>query len=134
MDIMEMTRELGKALQNDDRYIAYSLSKQACDNDEELQKQITSFDDLRSQLNTEIIKEDKDTDKIKELDQSIKDTYQKIMSNRNMVVFTGAQSALESLVSNINQIITLCANGEDPATCEPSTGCSGSCATCGGCG
>ena len=134
MDIMEMTRELGKALQQDDRYIAYSLSKQACDNDEELQKQISSFDDLRSQLNTEIIKEDKDTDKIKELDQSIKDTYQKIMSNRNMVVFTGAQSALESLVSNINQIITLCANGEDPATCEPSTGCSGSCATCGGCG
>ena len=134
MDIMEMTRELGKALQNDDRYIAYSLSKQACDNDEELQKQISSFDDMRSQLNTEIIKEDKDTDKIKELDQSIKDTYQKIMSNRNMVVFTGAQSALESLVSNINQIITLCANGEDPATCEPSTGCSGSCATCGGCG
>ena len=134
MDIMEMTRELGKALQNDDRYIAYSLSKQACDNDEELQKQISSFDDLRSQLNTEIIKEDKDTDKIKELDQSIKDTYQKIMSNRNMVVFTGAQSALESLVSNINQIITLCANGEDPATCEPSTGSSGSCATCGGCG
>ncbi len=134
MDIMEMTRELGKALQNDDRYIAYSLSKQACDNDEVLQKQISSFDDLRSQLNTEIIKEDKDTDKIKELDQSIKDTYQKIMSNRNMVVFTGAQSALESLVSNINQIITLCANGEDPATCEPSTGCSGSCATCGGCG
>ena len=134
MDIMEMTRELGKALQNDDRYIAYSLSKQACDNDEELQKQISSFDDLRSQLNTEIIKEDKDTDKIKELDQNIKDTYQKIMSNRNMVVFTGAQSALESLVSNINQIITLCANGEDPATCEPSTGCSGSCATCGGCG
>ena len=134
MDIMEMTRELGKALQNDDRYIAYSLSKQACDNDEELQKQISSFDDLRSQLNTEIIKEDKDTDKIKELDQSIKDTYQKIMSNRNMVVFTGAQSALESLVSNINQIITLCANGEDPATCEHSTGCSGSCATCGGCG
>ena len=134
MDIIELTRELGKALQNDDRYIAYSLSKQACDNDEELQKQISSFDDLRSQLNTEIIKEDKDTDKIKELDQSIKDTYQKIMSNRNMVVFTGAQSALESLVSNINQIITLCANGEDPATCEPSTGCSGSCATCGGCG
>ena len=134
MDIMEMTRELGKALQNDDRYIAYSLSKQACDNDEELQKQISSFDDLRSQLNTEIIKEDTDTDKIKELDQNIKDTYQKIMSNRNMVVFTGAQSALESLVSNINQIITLCANGEDPATCEPSTGCSGSCATCGGCG
>ena len=134
MDIIEMTRELGKALQNDDRYIAYDLAKRANDNDEELQKQIASFEEMRSQLNTEIIKEDKDTDRIKELDQGIKDVYQKIMSNRNMMVFSAAQKALEALVNNMNQIITLCANGEDPATCEPSTGCTGSCATCGGCG
>ncbi len=134
MDIIEMTRELGKALQNDDRYIAYDLAKRANDNDEELQKQIASFEEMRSQLNTEIIKEDKDTDRIKELDQGIKDVYQKIMSNRNMMVFSAAQKALEALVNNMNQIITLCANGEDPETCEPSTGCTGSCSTCGGCG
>jgi len=134
MDIIEMTRELGKALQNDDRYIAYDLAKQANDNDEVLQKQIASFEEMRVQLTSELSKEDKDTDKIKELDQSIKDTYQKIMSNRNMMVFSAAQNALEALVNNMNQIITLCANGEDPATCEPSTGCTGSCATCGGCG
>ena len=134
MDIIEMTRELGKALQNDDRYIAYDLAKRANDNDEELQKQIASFEEMRSQLNTEIIKEDKDTDRIKELDQGIKDVYQKIMSNRNMMVFSAAQNALEALVNNMNQIITLCANGEDPETCEPSTGCTGSCSTCGGCG
>ena len=134
MDIIEMTRELGKALQNDDRYIAYDLAKRANDNDEELQKHIASFEEMRSQLNTEIIKEDKDTDRIKELDQGIKDVYQKIMSNRNMMVFSAAQKALEALVNNMNQIITLCANGEDPETCEPSTGCTGSCSTCGGCG
>ena len=134
MDIIEMTRELGKALQNDDRYIAYDLAKQANDNDEVLQKQIASFEEMRVQLTSELSKEDKDTDKIKELDQNIKDTYQKIMSNRNMMVFSAAQNALEALVNNMNQIITLCANGEDPATCEPSTGCTGSCATCGGCG
>ena len=29
MDIIEMTRELGKAIQADDRYIAYCLAKQA---------------------------------------------------------------------------------------------------------
>ena len=134
MDIIEMTRELGKALQNDDRYIAYDLAKRANDNDEELQKQIASFEEMRSQLNTEIIKEDKDSDRIKELDQGIKDVYQKIMGNRNMMVFSAAQKALEALVNNMNQIITLCANGEDPETCEPSTGCTGSCSTCGGCG
>lgn len=51
-----------------------------------------------------------------------------------MIVFNAAQQALEGLINNVNQIISLCANGEDPDTCQPSTGCTGSCSTCGGCG
>ena len=133
MDIIEMTRELGKALQADDRYIAYTLAKQANDADEALQRQTTDFDEMRNELNAELCKEDKDTDKIKELDEGIKSNYKQIMSNKNMMVFTAAQGSLEALVNNINQIITLCANGEDPETCQPSS-CTGSCATCGGCG
>lgn len=133
MDIIEMTRELGKALQADDRYIAYNLAKQANDADEALQQQITAFDEMRNELNAELCKEDKDTDKIKELDEGIKSNYKQIMRNKNMMVFTAAQGSLEALVNNINQIITLCANGEDPETCQPSS-CTGSCATCGGCG
>lgn len=134
MDIIEMTRELGKALQNDDRFIAYNLAKQANENDTELNKLIEEFEQMRSDLNTELCREDKDTDRIKELDEGIKSRYKKIMENKNMIVFTGAQNALESLVNNMNQIITMCANGEDPETCQPSTGCTGSCSTCGGCG
>ena len=133
MDIIEMTRELGKALQADDRYIAYNLAKQANDADEALQQQITAFDEMRNELNAELCKEDKDTDKIKELDEGVKSNYMQIMRNKNMMVFTAAQGSLEALVNNINQIITLCANGEDPETCQPSS-CTGSCATCGGCG
>lgn len=133
MDIIEMTRELGKALQADDRYIAYMLAKQVNDGDEELQEQIDSFEKMRYDLSMELTKENKDTDKVKELDENIKATYNKIMSNNNMIVFTAAQKSLEALVNNMQQIITMSANGEDPATCEPSTGCTGSCATCGGC-
>ncbi|MBR3420764.1 MAG: YlbF family regulator [Ruminococcus sp.] len=133
MDIIEMTRELGKALQTDDRYIAYMLAKQANDEDKALQEQIDSFEKMRYDLSMEMTKENKDTDKIKELDDNIKATYNKIMSNKNMIVFAAAQKSLEQLVGNIQEIITMSANGEDPATCEPSTGCTGSCATCGGC-
>lgn len=134
MDIIEMTRELGKALQADDRYTAYMLAKQANDNDTVLQALINGFENMRLQLNEELAKDDKDTERIKELDEGIKSNYKQIMSNKNMIVFTAAQGSLEALVNNMNQIITMCANGEDPDTCQPSTGCSGSCATCGGCG
>lgn len=133
MDIIEMTRELGKALQADDRYTAYMLAKQANDNDTVLQALINGFENMRLQLNEELAKDDKDTDRIKELDEGIKSNYKQIMSNKNMIVFTAAQNSLESLVNNMNQIITMCANGENPDTCQPSS-CTGSCATCGGCG
>lgn len=134
MDIIEMTRELGKALQADDRYTAYMLAKQANDNDTVLQALINGFENMRLQLNEELAKDDKDTERIKALDEGIKSNYKQIMENKNMIVFTSAQNSLESLVNNMNQIITMCANGEDPETCQPSTGCTGSCATCGGCG
>lgn len=133
MEIIKMARELGKALQSDDRYTAYMLAKKKNDEDTELQNLIDSFDKKRSELNTAMCADDKDTDKIKALDTEIKETYTKIMSNPNMVFFSGAQSALEQLVTEINQIITMCANGEDPDTCEVQQSCSGSCSTCGGC-
>jgi cell fate (sporulation/competence/biofilm development) regulator YlbF (YheA/YmcA/DUF963 family) len=134
MDIMEMTRELGKALQQDDRFTAYMLAKQANDEDKELQEDIARFEDLRMNLGGAMSAEEPDSDRIKELDTELKSTYNKIMKNPKMIVFTGAQQALEKLVSNIQQIISLCANGEDPDTCQiPETGCTGSCASCGGC-
>lgn len=134
MDIMEMTRELGKALQNDDRYIAYMLAKQANDEDKELQDSISRFEKLRIELGTAMSSEEPDSDKIKELDTELKSVYQNVMKNPKMIVYTGAQQALEKLVSNMQQIISMCANGEDPDTCQiPESGCTGSCATCGGC-
>lgn len=135
MDIIEMTRELGKALQQDDRFIAYTLAKQVNDNDKELQEDIERFSKLREELNEVMSRKNPETEKLKELDSDIKAVYQKIMSNQNMIVFTAAQKNLESLVTNINQIISLCANGEDPDNCQPpESNCTGSCATCGGCG
>ena len=136
MDVIELTRELGKAIQQDDRYIAYMLAKQVNDNDKELNDDVEKFSKLREELN-EVMKKDvqaSETDHLKELDENIKATYKKIMSNKNMVVFQAAQKNLEDLINNVQQIITMCANGDDPETCQPSSGCSGSCATCGGCG
>ena len=134
MDVIELTRELGKALQADDRFIAYNLAKQANDNDEGLQADMERFSQLRKDLGSAMSAEEPNKDNIAALDKEIKEVYNRIMKNPNMIVFEGAQQALETLVNNIQQIITLCANGEDPATCQPQTSSrTGSCSTCGGC-
>ena len=43
MDIIAMTRKLGAMLQQDDRYTAYHLAKQANDQDEDLQSSSMAF-------------------------------------------------------------------------------------------
>lgn len=134
MDVIQMTRELGKAIQQDDRYIAYSLAKQVNDDDKELQADIAEFEGLRNDMRDAMSGENPDFDRINAIDKETKSLYNKIMSNPNMIAFSSAQTALEELVTNINQIISLCANGEDPDTCEIPKGCSGNCSACGGCG
>jgi len=64
----------------------------------------------------------------------IKELYAEIMGNDNMVAYNVAKREMDSMLSFVQEIITAAANGEDPDTVEESTGgCSGSCATCGGC-
>lgn len=134
MDIIKMTRELGKAIQQDERYTAYMSAKEANDKDTELQQLIGDFNLKRMNINAEMSGGEENSDRLKKLNEELKEIYSKIMANENMAAFNTAQSALEQLISDVNQIISMCANGEDPDTCQISHGCSGSCATCGGCG
>lgn len=133
MDIIKMTRELGKAIQQDERYKAYMAAKEANDKDEELQKLIGDFNLKRMNINQEMSNPEKSEERLKKLDEELKAIYAQIMGNDGMIAFNTAQNELEQLIGDINQIVTMCANGEDPDTCEVQHGCSGSCSTCGGC-
>ncbi|MBR3629653.1 MAG: YlbF family regulator [Oscillospiraceae bacterium] len=134
MDIIEMTRELGKAIQADDRYIAYMLARQANDEDEQLQNLIKGFNLNRMQLQMEIAKPDKDDDKIQALNETIKSSYQLIMENPRMAVYNAAKQGYDELMSQINTVITMSSNGMDPDSIDVTTAsCTGDCGTCGGC-
>ena len=133
MDIIEMTRELGKAIQADDRYIAYTLAKQANDDDEQLQNLINAFNLKRMQLQMEVGKADKNDDKIAELDEVIKSSYKSIMENPKMVVYQAAKEGLDELLNQVNTIISMSANGMDPDKINLEASCTGNCSTCGGC-
>ena len=134
MDIIEMTRELGKAIQADYRYIAYTLAKQANDDDEQLQNLINAFNLKRMQLQMEVGKADKDDDKIAELDEVIKTSYKSIMDNPKMKVYQAAKEGLDELLNQINTIISMSANGMDPDQINLDlASCTGNCSTCGGC-
>ena len=128
-----MTRELGKAIQADERYKAYMTAKEANDNNTELQKLIGDFNLIRMNINQAMSAENKDEENLKKLDEEMRALYAQIMGSEGMIAFNEAQNALEQLIGDVQQIITMCANGEDPDTCQVSHGCSGSCSSCSGC-
>ena len=131
--VIEMTRELGKLIQQDARYKAYVAAREKNDNDPELQKMIGEFNDLRVELAGEMAKDDKDAEKLTQLDDDIKNLYGSIMGSELMMEFEAAKAEMDSMLSQINTVITQCANGEDPETCPVTTGCTGSCDSCAGC-
>lgn len=136
MNVIDKARELGKMIQQDERYAAYIKAKKANDNDSELQQMINEFQMKRIELNSEMAKDDRSAERLTALDDEIKSLYNTIMSNSNMTAYNAAKNEMDDLLTQINVIITYSANGEDPETCpthEPGS-CGGSCGTCGGCG
>ena len=134
MDIIKMTRELAKELQKDSRYTEYMKAKTANDNDEKLQSMIHDFEMKRMEISLEAGKKaDKDEKRVESLNAELQNLYAEIMQNKNMIEFSVKRDEMDDLLNQITTILTMCANGEDPDTCQVSHGCSGSCSTCGGC-
>ena len=134
MDIIAAARALGAAIQADERYKKVLEQRRINDADKELQELIGEFNMARMSVDNELGKEEgRDEEKIKEFNSTLRRLYGKIMCNDNMIEYNKAKEEFDAVMQRVNAIIELCTEGEDPATCEPATGCTGSCATCGGC-
>lgn len=132
MDVIEQTRKLGQAIQEDIRYKAFMSAKKENDENAELQEQIGQFNILRMSLDAELSKDDKSDDKVKELNEKIREVYNQIMSTESMKRYNTAKIGMDLMMNEINTLINLCAAGEDPLTAEASS-CSGNCSSCSGC-
>ena len=136
MDAIQAARELGKAIQNDERYKGYIAAKEANDKDDALQQLIGEFNLKRENLRLQMEKpeNEQDSEKTEKLNKELQQCYEKVMSNPNMANFAVMKGTLDQLLQEIQGIITLCCDGEDPDTCQARpAGCTSDCSTCGGC-
>ncbi len=134
MNIIEATRQLGTAIQQDERFVRYAKAKLANDNNEELQKGIGEFNITRMELERAMEAENRDDEKVRELNERLRDIYSQVMSSSVMAEYNAAKADLDSLLNDVNSIIMQCVDGADPKDCNPEQpACTGSCSTCGGC-
>lgn len=133
MDIIDLAREIGRKLQQDENYIKFQLAKQATDEDAELQDMIGEFNLKRMAINNEASKENRSEEKLQQLNQELRSVYAKIMTNENMINYNDSKEAVDTILARVSAIIQKSSEGEDPETADYTPSCSGSCATCGGC-
>ena len=114
MDVIELARELGKAIQQDERFLAMQIARQNSDNDDELQQLIGEFNLKRMAINNEAAKENRDEAKLQQLNSELRETYAKVMQNKNMNAYNEAKELMDNMLKRINAIISISAEGGDP--------------------
>ena len=133
--IIDLAREIGAAIQQDDRYLRMMAAQETADKDEALQGLIGEFNLKRIALGNEAQKEDRDEKKMESLNEELRTAYQAIMDNDAMKAYNATKPEMDTLLNAVAKIITLSAQGEDPYSIDEheENHCDGSCSTCGGC-
>ena len=133
MDIIEKARELGRLIQEEESYKKLQDAQKNADADMELQRLIGEFNLKRMSINNEASKKERDQEKLSRLNTEMREAYSQIMSNENMIAYNDAKAAFDVVANRVLAIVQQSAEGAETADYSQSS-CSGSCATCGGCG
>ncbi len=136
MTVIELTRQLGAAIQEDARYKEYEAARKANEADDALNELIGKINLIQLNYQNEASKgEEADAEKMEAYAKEFEEAYREIMLHGNMVKFEAAKTAVDDMMNEIMGILACCIDGQDPATCTPQQEhhCGGSCDSCGGC-
>lgn len=132
MSIEKLTRELGKAIQQDERYLAMQKAIEANEKDTALNELMSKIQLIQVSYQHEASKEEPDEGKMKAYDEEFRGVYSEIMMNENMRNYEMARKEMDDLMNYLTGILAMCVNGDDPDTCDPTThSCGGDCGSCG---
>lgn len=136
MDVIEITRQLGAAIQQDERYLAFHEARKANEADTDLNDLINKIQLIHMSYQHEAAKDDANEEKLQAYDKEFSEIYSAVMANENMQKYEAARKAVDDMMNYLTQILAMCVQGEDPANCDPAAQaehhCSGECSSCGG--
>ena len=131
MSLEKLTRELGKAIQQDERYLAMQKAIEANEKDTALNELMSKIQLIQVSYQHEASKEEPNEEKMKAYDEEFRGVYTEIMMNPNMQAYEKARQDIDELMNYLTGILAMCVNGDDPDTCDPKAHqCGGDCSGC----
>lgn len=134
MDIIDLAREIGKKIQEDERYIKLQIAQKKCDENENLQNLIGEFNLKRFAINNEVSKEDRNEEEIQKLNLELRELYSELMADEDMITYNNMKKELDQVINRVTAIIVQSSQGVDPSVADyEEESCGGSCSSCSGC-
>ena len=136
MDVIEITRQLGAAIQQDERYKRFAAIRESNENDPELTDLMHRIQLIQLNYQQAGAAAEPDTEQLAALEAEFNDLYGKFMNHEKMLAYEQARVEVDSMMNYLVGILGQCVNGEDPATCEPPAhdhDCGCNCDECSGC-
>lgn len=133
MDMIAAAREIGKAIQQDERYIKANSCAAEVNASQSLAKLVDELNEMHVKMEVLAAKgPDANREEVMDLDEKMHTLYDRINSDPVMMAYTAARVEFEEFVNHIIKIITGSANGENPDEINLDS-CGGSCEHCSGC-
>lgn len=126
-EILTKARELGQAIVDSEEYKALKAAEEKQENDAAAMALLLEYNDVRKALAEEVNSGISD-ERMNEIREKLEESYEKVMSNPVISEYYEAQQKFESIVHQMNSILTYFMTG------EISGGCSGNCSGCSSCG
>lgn len=131
-EVFEKTRELGEAIQRSDEYLALKVAEAKAMKNVEAADAMAKYMELRRQMELMVTQGDKDWAKIKQISDEMETWQERMNMVDDIIHLNQAQKAFSTLIDEVNSVLRFIVTGEMPS--EDKGGCSGSCASCHGCG
>lgn len=130
MNVEECAKLLGETLAKDERVVRFLAAKTAFESDEALQGDIREYNMQRMALGQEYAKDNamQDGELIDTLRRRVDELYDRVMNAPAYVAFSAEQTALNTLMQQVNSDINFYAFGERPCTHDCSS-CGADCAS-----
>lgn len=125
MEIFELAKKLGEEIKKDRRMIEFEEAKKEYENNVELQNTLKEYEVQQEALQSEMMKEDRDTFTIDAINERINELYHQIVTHEAFIRINQLQLEVNDLMNEVNNTITCAITGEDPKSA-----CTHNCATC----
>lgn len=129
MDIMEMAKELGKAMAESAQMVKLRAAEEAQAKDEDAQKLIGEYNLVRMQLSQKANQENITQEEFTAIKEELDAEFKKLTANASINAYITAKKDFDSILSQVNNIMSFYIDGEQKSGGCSSDGCSG----CSGC-